>query len=71
MATIDQCRLLDLTYRKYLRGRPVEVEDIWAVDRLCESGLLHVYFENGEPCATAKSQRSRRRKHRTVPSPPP
>lgn len=55
MCTIDQCRLLDITYRKYRKGRPVEEKDIWAVERLSESNLLEVYFKGGEPYAIARS----------------
>lgn len=53
MATMEQCKLLDVTYRKYRKDRPVDREDVWAVERLSESDLLRVYFEDGRPFATA------------------
>ena len=58
MGTMEQCIEMDRVYRKYRKGKPVEREDIRTVERLCDSRLLEVYFENGEPYAVAKSRKS-------------
>lgn len=57
MCTTKQCRVLDATYRKYRKEKLVEEEDIWAVNQLCETGLLKVSFHGGRVFAYAKSRR--------------
>lgn len=54
--TMEECIVLDKTYRKYRKGRLVEKEDIWAIGQLCDFHLLKVYFENDEPHAVAKTR---------------
>lgn len=46
--------MLDETYRRYLKERPVEQEDAWAVDRLCETGLLRIHLRDGRVHAYAR-----------------
>jgi len=53
MCTAAECRILDITYRKYRKGRPVEEEDVWAIRRLSESDLVRMYFKGDRLYATA------------------